>query len=27
MLRQARFRAVRHWCDAEGRYAVFHAVN
>ena len=27
MLRQAGFRAVRHWCDDDGLYAVFHAVN
>lgn len=27
MLRQAGFRAVRHWTDADDRYAVFHAVN
>lgn len=27
MLRQAGFRAVRHWTDEESRYAVFHAVN
>ena len=27
LLRQAGFRAVRHWSDNEGRYAVFHAVN
>lgn len=26
MLRQAGFRAVRHWSDDEDRYAVFHAV-
>jgi L-histidine N-alpha-methyltransferase len=27
MLRQAGFRAVRHWSDADDLYAVFHAVN
>ena len=27
MLRQAGFRAVRHWTDEANRYAVFHAVN
>ena len=27
MLRQAGFRAVRHWRDDRGLYAVFHAVN
>jgi dimethylhistidine N-methyltransferase len=27
MLRQAGFRAVRHWVDDRGFYAVFHAVN
>jgi dimethylhistidine N-methyltransferase len=27
LLRQAGFRAVRHWTDAASRYAVFHAVN
>jgi L-histidine N-alpha-methyltransferase len=27
MLRQAGFRAVRHWVDERGFYAVFHAVN
>lgn len=27
MLRQAGFRAVRHWSDDDGLYAVFHAVN
>lgn len=27
MLRQAGFRAVRHWNDADGLYCVFHAVN
>ena len=26
-LREAGFRAVRHWTDEAGRYAVFHAVN
>jgi dimethylhistidine N-methyltransferase len=26
-LREAGFRAVRHWTDAAARYAVFHAVN
>lgn len=27
MLRDAGFRDVRHWCDDEDRYVVFHAVN
>jgi L-histidine N-alpha-methyltransferase len=27
MLREAGFRAVRHWSDAHGQYAVFHAVT
>jgi uncharacterized SAM-dependent methyltransferase len=27
LLRQAGFRAVRHWSDDKDRYAVFHAVN
>ena len=27
MLRHAGFRAVRHWSDDDGLYAVFHAVN
>lgn len=27
MLRQAGFRAIRHWCDERDLYAVFHAVT